>query len=88
MTTVFEYLNRFTQYAARVQWDEKAKKSQFYERLKPQIKNAMMIIEYPDTLEKMIAQATRIEDNIERRKLDAKERILLRPLKKNPDAIN
>ena len=48
----------------------------------------MMITGYPDILEEMIAQATRIRDNIERRKLDAKEETFLKLLKKDPDAMN
>jgi hypothetical protein len=38
-----EYLTRFTQYGARVAWDERAKMTQFYKGLSEGIKNAMAI---------------------------------------------
>ena len=41
--SVPEYLTRFTQYGARVAWDERAKMAQFYKRLSEGIKNVIII---------------------------------------------
>jgi Retrotransposon gag protein len=47
--SVPEYLTKFTQYASRVAWDDRAKMAQFYKGLSIQIKDAMAIQEFPDT---------------------------------------
>jgi ribonucleotide reductase beta subunit family protein with ferritin-like domain len=44
---VSEYLIHFSQYVARVKWDERAKMTQFYKGLKISIKDAMTIQKYP-----------------------------------------
>jgi Retrotransposon gag protein len=46
--SVPEYLTKFTQYASRVAWNDRAKIAQFYKGLNTQIKNAMAIQEFPD----------------------------------------
>jgi len=70
--TVPEYLTRFTQYASRVTWDERAKMAQFYKGLKAQIKDAMAIQEFPATWEALIKTATRLDDNFRRRTQEKK----------------
>jgi hypothetical protein len=45
--SVPEYLTRFTQYSSRVYWDERAKMAQFYQGLRPNIKDAMAIQGFP-----------------------------------------
>jgi hypothetical protein len=41
--SISEYLTRFTQYGARIAWDERAKMAQFYKGLFEGIKNAIAI---------------------------------------------
>jgi len=65
--SVPEYLTRFTQYASRVTWDDRAKMAQFYKGLKANIKDAMAIQEFPTTWDALIQVATRLDDNFRRR---------------------
>jgi hypothetical protein len=65
--TVPEYLTRFTQYSSRVTWDARAKMAQFYKGLKPRIKDAMAIQEFPEGWDDLIKTATRLDDNFRRR---------------------
>ena len=48
-------------------WDDRAKMAQFYQGLKPKIKDAMMITGYPEDWSEMIATAARLDDNFRRR---------------------
>jgi hypothetical protein len=65
--SVPEYLTRFTQYASRVNWDERAKMAQFYKGLKANIKDVMAIQKFPETVDDLIETATRLNDNFRRR---------------------
>jgi Retrotransposon gag protein len=65
--SVPEYLTKFTQFAARVAWDERAKMAQFYKGLSKSIKNAMAIQEFPLTWADLIQMTTRLDDNFRRR---------------------
>ena len=65
--SVPEYLTRFTQYASRVTWDERAKMAQFYKGLKTNIKDVIAIQKFPETVDDLIETATRLDDNFRRR---------------------
>jgi hypothetical protein len=62
-----EYLTRFTQYAAQVTWDERAKMARLYEGLKPQIKDAMALQQFPNNWVDLVQMAARLDDNFRRR---------------------
>jgi hypothetical protein len=70
--SVPDYLTRFTQHASRVTWDERAKMAQFYKGLKPKIKDAMAIQEFPEDWDDLIKVATRLDDNFRRRDQEKK----------------
>jgi hypothetical protein len=70
--SVPEYLTRFTQYASRVYWDERAKMAQFYKGLRPNIKDAMAIQGFPGDWNTLIYQATRLDNNFRRRAQETK----------------
>jgi Retrotransposon gag protein/Zinc knuckle len=65
-----EYLTRFTQYAAQVSWDERARMARLYEGLKDNIKEAMALQEFPTTWEGLVSLAARLDDNQRRRKAE------------------
>ena len=45
-----------------IKWDDAALASKFYEKLKNKIKNAMVAMDKPESLEKMINIAVKIDD--------------------------
>ena len=52
--SVADYVAEFRKLEARVDWDDAAKKARFYEGLKNYIKNAMLQVDPPKTLIKLI----------------------------------
>ena len=91
--SVPEYLTRFTQYSSRVTWDERAKMAQFYKGLKPKIKDAMAIQEFPSTWDTLIKLAGRLDDNFRRRKqetqgVDPGHRTGTRNRQRHPDEMD
>jgi hypothetical protein len=88
--SVPEYLTKFTQYASRVAWDDRAKMAQFYKGLSTQIKDAMAIQEFPDTWEDLISVACRLDDNFRRRKQEnaGRHRDFKPQKRRDPDAMD
>ena len=56
------YGSRFKTLAYTIKWDDAAFASKFYKKLKNKIKNAMVAINKPDSLKKMINIAVKIDD--------------------------
>lgn len=86
-----EYLTRFTQYSSQVQWDERARMARLYEGLKPNIKDAIALQEFPTEMTKLVELASRLDDNFRRRDAE-KQGWTHRPQKqskqKDPDAMD
>ena len=56
------YGSRFKTLAYTLKWDDAALASKFYEKLKNKVKDAMVAMEKPELLKKMINIAVRIDD--------------------------
>ena len=63
-----------------IKWDDAALVSKFYEKLKNRIKDAMVAMDRPESLEKMINIAVKIDDREHDRFVDKK--IWLNPSQK------
>ena len=75
------YGSRFKTLAYTIKWDDAALASKFYEKLKTRLKNAMVAMDKPKSLKKMINIAVRIDDRRHDRFVDKK--ILSKPIPKN-----
>ena len=60
----------FRKLEARVDWDDAAKKARFYEGLKNYIKDAMLQVDPPKTLIKLIELAIRIDNRYHERTME------------------
>ena len=56
------YGSKFKILAYTIKWDDAAFVSKFYEKLKNKIKNAMVAVDRPESLENMINIAVKIND--------------------------
>ena len=56
------YKSRFKTLAYTIKWDDAAFASKFYEKLKNKVKDAMVAMDKPESLEKMINIAVKIDD--------------------------
>ena len=66
------YGSRFKILAYTIKWDDAAFASKFYEKLKNKIKNAMVAMDKPESLEKMINIAVKIDDRQYNKFIDKK----------------
>ena len=58
-----EYLTKFTQHTTKTAWDERAQMAQPYKGLKPNIKTAMAVQEFPKNWGNLISIAAKLDDN-------------------------
>ena len=72
---------RFKILAYTIKWDDTALASKFYEKLKNKVKNAMVAMDKPESLENMINIAVKIDDRQHDRFVDKK--IWSKPIPKN-----
>jgi hypothetical protein len=70
--SVAQYLSKYTEYAALVSWNERSQMMQFYEGLKDNIKNAMVLQPFPESWNELISTATRLDDGFRRREAEKK----------------
>ena len=56
------YGSKFKILAYTIKWDDAALASKFYEKLKNKVKNAMVAMDRPKSLENMINTAVKIDD--------------------------
>src|SRR5947199_7286124 len=68
--SVADYVAEFRKLEARVDWDDAAKKARFYEGLKNYIKDAMLQVDPPKTLIKLIELAIRIDNRYNERTME------------------
>jgi hypothetical protein len=64
--SVPQYLAKFNEYSSRVTWDDRARISRFFNGLKPKIQSAMAMVAYPESFNKMINLAVRLNDSFRR----------------------
>ena len=75
------YGSRFKTLAYIIKWDDAAFASKFYEKLKNKVKDAMVAMDKPKSLEKMINIAVKIDDRQHDRFIDKKT--WFKPIPKN-----
>jgi len=68
--SVADYVAEFRRLEARVDWDDAAKKARFYDGLKNYIKDAMLQVDPPQTLIKLIELAIRIDNRYHERTME------------------
>ena len=66
------YGSRFKTLAYTIKWDDAAFASKFYEKLKNKVKDAMVAMDKPKSLENMINIAVKIDDRQHNRFVDKK----------------
>ena len=66
------YGSRFKTLAYTIKWDDAAFVSKFYEKLKNRVKDAMVVMDRPESLENMINVAVKIDDRQHDRFVDKK----------------
>src|SRR4029077_14117146 len=69
---VNEYASRFNQIASRLEWDDAALMAQFYRGLKEEIKDEVARRDRPETLEALVAMATKIDSRNYERQMERK----------------
>ena len=80
------YESKFKILAYIIKWDDAAFASKFYEKLKNRIKNAMVAMDKPESLENMINIAVKIDNRQYNRFVDKK--IWFKPIPKNKPQFN
>ena len=70
MRSVADYVAEFRRLEARVNWDDVAKKARFYDDLKNYIKDAMLQVDPPQTLIKLIELAIRMDNKYHERMME------------------
>ena len=66
------YGSRFKTLAYTINWDDAALASEFYEKLKNKVKDAMVAMEKPESLKNMINITVKIDDQQNDRFVDKK----------------
>ena len=75
------YGSRFKTLAYTIKWDDAAFASKFYEKLKNKVKDAMVAMDQPESLENMINIAIKIDDRQHDKFVDKKT--WFKPIPKN-----
>ena len=75
------YGSRFKTLAYTIKWDDAAFASKFYEKLKNRVKDAMVAMDKPESLENMINIAVKIDDRQHDKFVDKKT--WFKPIPKN-----
>jgi hypothetical protein len=66
--SVSQYLTKFNEYNFRITWNNRARISRFFNDLKLKIQNAIAVIAYPESFDKMINLAVRLNNSFRRLK--------------------